>query len=281
MSSSHDFDHRSGVNHHRAPQTEADFEALIPCYIEGCLPRSTKDIFSERLARSPGLQHKIVAFIAAGNSQQEPFIARLVASPDLQQRVLSRLDVELSRCVAGAGAHRKHSIWTRLAHSFRVTDDQPAGGVALARSSRGHTARENWRDQIVEIGHRFVGSLGMPRLAAAALAVAVIEAGLIAAGANGLWFAPSGEYVTLSQTPSRSGPALPQFFVRFADAAAMNDISHVLQNAGLEIVSGPDAQGLYIVKSRAAAAGAEGRDLALSGLLSRPDLITAVLDLGR
>ena len=280
MSSSHDFDHRSGVNHHRAPQTEADFEALIPCYIEGCLPRSTKDIFSECLARSPGLQHKIVAFIAAGNSRYEPFIARIVASPMLQRRALFRLDAALSQAVAGVKSSRQDSVWTRLTHSFRASDGRPAGALALARSGRGHTARENWRDQIVEFGHRFVDSLAMPRVAAAALAVAVIEAGLLAATAGGGWLAEPREYVTLSQAPSRSDSALAQFFVRFADAAAMTDISRVLQETGVEIVSGPDAQGLYNVKSRRAAAGAEGHDLVLSGLLSRPDLITAVLDMG-
>jgi len=275
------------MKHNHVPETDADFEALIPCYVQGCLPASAKDIFFARLDQSPELRRKIISYVAAKKLRHAPFIARLIASPDLQRRVLLRLDAVLAERAVDARLGRGRSIWTRLARSFRSAEGGQVAAAALVRIEPGERdaaprePRGSWRDQFGDLGHRFAKSLAMPRLAAAACAIALIEAGLLATTAGGVWFGETREYVALSQTPNRASSGISQYFVRFADNAPMVDVSTVLRELKVEIVAGPDAQGLYIVVPRATGAAAEPHDVVLSRLLSRPDLIVAVLDVGR
>jgi hypothetical protein len=126
-------------------------------------------------------------------------------------------------------------VWQRIEKSI--------GQEKHAQSSLRQTARiQSLKDAI----SGFFSELTVPQwqaVSAAAVAICVIQAGALIylSGAG----QPGPNFHTASGPRTETGARNPAFIVSFSDKASIGDISKALEEAGVDIVEGPNTDMLY------------------------------------
>lgn len=118
----------------------------------------------------------------------------------------------------------------------------------------------------------FLVSLSPRALAAVAAAVAVVVV-LQSATIGLIGFKGEGPELA-SVDPGGQTDNAARFIVGFAPDATMQDITALLEGAGLKIVSGPAGGGLYVVEAVLSEATGPGGEKVLQQLQARGDIVT-------
>jgi anti-sigma factor RsiW len=158
-------------------------------------------------------------------AKEDPEFAALLAEAGREQQATAAVNEGLGK--------PSPAVWQRLERSIEQVSREEA-----------RAQRAGFFEGIKTTVSGFFAGLTMPQwqaIAAAAIAVCVIQAGAIA------YFVQErqpAKYGTASG-PASSAALKPAFIVSFSQTATMADINALLDDAGASIVEGPSADALY------------------------------------